>query len=127
MTTLLDASALLAVLNQEAGADEVEVVLEDAAMSTVNIAEVASKLDELKWAPDQVAETLSDLQLEVIPFDTDAALLSGQLRKATKKYGLSLGDRACLASALITKYTVLTADKTWNKLKIRGLKIRCIR
>lgn len=57
----------------------------------------------------------------------DAALAAGQLRPVTRKLGLSLGDRACLATALLTKYRVLTADKTWAKLKIRGMKIQAIR
>ena len=127
MTTLLDASAVLALINEEPGADKVEKVLDDAAISTVNIAEVASKLNDFGWPADEIAPLFDHLQLEILPFEMDAALASGQFRSATKKLGLSLGDRACLATALLTKYRILTADKSWAKLKIRGVSIKCIR
>ncbi len=127
MTTLLDASALLALINEEAGAEKVEKVLDDAAISTVNVAEVASKLNDFGWPADEIAPLCDHLQLEILPFERDVALASGQLRSATRKIGLSLGDRACLATSLLTKYRILTADKSWAKLKIRGVSIICIR
>jgi len=127
MTMLLDASAILAVINEEPGAEKVEEVLDDAAISTVNVAEVASKLDDFGWLADEVASLFDHLQLEILPFDVDVALTSGQLRSATKKLGLSLGDRACLATALLTKYRVLTSNESWTQLKIRGVSIKCIR
>ena len=127
MTTLLDASALLAMINEETGAEKVERVLEDAAISTVNVAEVASKLNDFGWPADEIAPLFDHLQLQIQSFELDAALASGQLRSATKQLGLSLGDRACLATALLTKYRILTADKSWPKLKIRGVSIKCIR
>ena len=127
MTTLLDASAVLALLNEETGADVVEATLDDAAISTVNAAEVAAKLNEVGWTADDIAPLFEQLQLEILPFELEAALASGQLRTPTKKHGLSLGDRACLATALTTKYMVLTADKEWMKFKIRGITIKCLR
>ena len=127
MTTLLDASAVLAVINEESGAENVEKALDDAAISTVNAAEVVSKLDDFGWPTDEIAPLFNHLQLEILPFEMDAALTSGHLRSATRKLGLSLGDRACLATALLTKYRILTADKSWTKLKIRGVSIKCIR
>ncbi len=127
MTTLLDASALLALVNEESGADKVEKVLGEAAVSTINLAEVASKLTDRNWLPDDIAPLFQHLQLEVLPFEIDTALMTGQLRSPTKALGLSLADRVCLATGLLSKYPVLTADKVWMKVKIRGLKIDCIR
>ncbi len=127
MTALLDASALLALINEEPGADQVEKVLADAAISTVNAAEVASKLNEFGWSPDEIAPVFHHLQLDILSFDLDTALACGQLRSVTKKLGLSLGDRACIATGLSTRYRILTADQSWTQLRIRGLSIKCIR
>ncbi|MEO1082064.1 MAG: type II toxin-antitoxin system VapC family toxin [Pseudomonadota bacterium] len=127
MTTLLDASALLASINEERGANTVETALSDAAMSSVNVAEVASKLTEHGWSPTDIGPLFEQLQLSIIPFDLSTALQSGQLRQATRNLGLSLGDRACLATAMAHSMDVLTADKTWGKLKIRGLTIITLR
>ena len=127
MTTLLDASALLASINEERGADTVDTALSDAAMSSVNVAEVASKLSEHGWSPKDIGPLFEQLQLSVIPFDLSTALRSGQLRQATKKLGLSLGDRACISTAMAHNMNVLTADKTWSKLEISGLTIITLR
>jgi len=127
MTTLLDASALLALINEEPGAEKVEKVLEDSAISTVNAAEVATKLAERKWTADQIAPLFGHLQMEILPFDLDMAVTAGTLRSLTQKLGLSLGDRACLATGLAKGTDILTADRAWTKLKIRGLTIKSIR
>ena len=70
---------------------------------------------------------LSDLNFEVIPVDAEIALLSGVVRQKTQKLGLSLGDRLCLATAAVHKQPVLTADKTWKKIRLPGVKINCLR
>ncbi len=127
MTTLLDASALLAVLNEEAGAERVEAVLDDVAISSVNAAEVAGKLFDVGWTKAEVAACFIELQLEVIAFELKAAVVVGELRSVTQQYGLSLADRACLATAIITKMPVFTADKVWGELKLKGAKIQVIR
>ena len=127
MTVLLDASALLALINEEPGADRVEKVLADDAISSVNAAEVASKLNEFGWSADEIAPLFHHLQLDIVSFDLNTALASGQLRSVTKKLGLSLGDRACIATGLATHYRILTADKSWAQLKIRGVSVKCIR
>ncbi|MGI9284197.1 MAG: PIN domain-containing protein [Pseudomonadales bacterium] len=127
MTALLDASALLALINVEPGADQVEKVLADVAISTINAAEVASKLNEFGWSPDEFAPLFHHLRLDILSFDLDTALASGQLRSTTNKLGLSLGDRAYIATGLSTHYRILTADKSWHQLKIRGISIKRIR
>jgi len=127
MTILLDASALLAAINEEPGAIRVAECLDDAAISTVNLAEVATKLCEFGWQSTEVGELVADLQLEVLPFDPLDALRTADLRGSTRTLGLSLGDRACLATAHRTGYRVLTADEVWSRVRLRGVRIEVVR
>lgn len=116
--TVLDASALLALLDSEPGADRVHAAVASALISTVNLAEVYSKL------ADRGSDALLALQAirfavrEVVPFTDAMAELTGRLRPLTRNLGLSLGDRACLALAMMRNADVFTADKAWRKLKL---------
>jgi PIN domain nuclease of toxin-antitoxin system len=115
---VLDASALLALLGEEPGAEMVASHLNHACMSAVNYCEVLTILNE-KGMPDNLAkEMLADL-IEVIPFNEHLATVTANLRKPTKAYDLSLGDRACIALGIHLATTVLTADKAWAKLSIQ--------
>ena len=124
---VLDASALLAILNQEPGAEKLTPELLSAAiMSTVNLAEVHSKLVALGISPDDAWDAaLSPIQ-EVVPFTPEHARLVGDLVRQTRSLGLSLGDRACLALGLALHAPVYAADKSWKKLKV-GVRIHVIR
>ena len=125
---VLDASAVLAVILEEPGADVVvEALRSGAAMSTVNIAEVAARLHQDGWSDSEVALVFDSLGIEVLPFDPMAALLSGRLRPATSRLGLGLGDRACLATGRIEGCPVLTSDRSWQELDIADVDVRCIR
>ena len=125
---ILDASALLAVIFEEDGADLVAAALrEGVAMSAVNAAEVTSCLFQRGWAGDEVALAFSQLGVDVLPFDAGAAIASGSFRPATRQFGLGLGDRACLATALHQNCPALTADREWLKLDHPRVEIRCIR
>lgn len=123
---VLDASALLALLNSEPGSRIVEESLSSAAVSAFNLSEVVSKLSERGMPEAEVRTALEGLGLDVRPFDTAMAYSAGTLRPATRGLGLSLGDRACLALGLSLSAAVLTTDRSWKKLKI-GVKIRAIR
>lgn len=123
---VLDASALLAMLNSEPGSGAVQESLPGAAISAVNLSEVICKLSERGMPEPAIRAALEGLGLEVHPFDADTAYATARLRTTTKPYGLSPGDRACLALGLALKAQVLTADRTWKKLKL-GAKIRSIR
>ncbi|MDD9984288.1 MAG: type II toxin-antitoxin system VapC family toxin [Gammaproteobacteria bacterium] len=126
--TVLDASAVLAVILEEPGADVVvEALRSGAAMSTVNVAEVAARLHQDGWSDSEVALVFDSLGIEVLPFDPAAALLSGRLRPATSRLGLGLGDRACLATGRIEGCPVLTSDRSWQELDIAEVDVRCIR
>jgi ribonuclease VapC len=124
---VLDASALLALLNQEPGAEKLTVgLLSDAATSTVNLAEVHSKLVARGLRPDDAWEATMTPVREAVPFTTEHARLAGDLVAKTRRLGLSLGDRACLALGLALKLPVYTADKSWKKLKV-GVRVHVIR
>ena len=125
---VLDASAVLAVVMEERGADVVaEALRSGAVMSTVNVAEVAARLHQDGWSDAEVAIVFESLGIEVLPFGARSALLSGRLRTATRRFGLGLGDRACLATGCVERCPVLTADRSWQALGISDLDVRCIR
>lgn len=107
---VLDASALLCLLNDEPGADRVVEVLTRSVMDTTNLAEVVSKLRERGLSLEEVQEALGGLHLDVRPLSPSQAMTIGDLRPATKPLGLSLGDRACLALALDLSAELFTID-----------------
>ena len=123
---VLDASALLTVFNNETGADRVLDMISTAVISAVNLAEVATKLQERGMPDDRVRANIEALELRVEPFDEQLAVETGLLRAATRGAGLSLGDRACLALARARGATALTTDRAWAKLDI-GIPIELAR
>ena len=116
MSIVLDASAALALILKEPGSEIVEAALGDAIISSVNMAEVYAKCADRGLDPAVVKAMFSGLGVTVSPFTDMHALASGRLRGSTRAHGLSLGDRACLALAVVEKAEVLTADKVWLKL-----------
>jgi ribonuclease VapC len=127
MNNVLDASALLAVLNQEPGADTLtHDILDTAVSSTVNLAEVQSKLVSGGLPPDLAWRATRSSVQDAVPFTADHAKTAGSLISQTRTLGLSLGDRACLALALSLDAPVYTADRTWKNLKL-GIRIHVIR
>lgn len=115
---ILDASAVLALLGNEPGAELVQRMLPDSVILSVNLAEVVTRLALIGMPDHEIAEALNLLGLEVLPFDSELAFSSGFMAPETKPQGLSLGDRACLALGLQTGLTVLTADRKWGKLDL---------
>jgi PIN domain nuclease of toxin-antitoxin system len=119
---VLDASALLAVMLEERGAEKVRELLPGAIVGAVNLAEVVAKLQE-RGAPDEnIDRNIARLNLPVIPFDAAQAMAAGKLRARTRSHGLSLGDRACLALALERGLPAVTTDRGWAALDI-GAKV----
>ena len=123
---VLDASALLALLNGEPGADVVAAHLLDGAIGAVNLSEVVARLVEAGMPEEAVRSTVGGLGLSVHEFDAEQAHRAGLLRLETRSLGLSLGDRACLALGARLEVPVLTADRSWSGLKV-GVKVRVIR
>jgi len=122
---ILDSSALIALIKKEKGAEVVAANIKGAVMSSVNYAEVISVLVR-KLSPEIAVSMLSKLITEVVAFDENMAVQSGILYQQTKKHGLSLGDRACIAMALAKGMRILTADKIWAELDL-DVEIKYIR
>jgi ribonuclease VapC len=116
---VLDASAVLAFLQDENGSEKVDSVLSEgrAIISAVNYAEVVGKLLEAGLPESSVKIVMENLELQIEPLDDQQAWQAGMLRVSIREFGLSLGDRACLALAHIKNLSIITADKQWDKLK----------
>lgn len=118
MPFIFDASAVIILLNQEPGHDFVKKYISQSMMSAVNLAEVITVLVSIGVPHTSATNIASELISEIIPFDTEQAAANAALRESTKPFGLSLGDRACLALAQIKQLPVITADKIWEKLTL---------
>ena len=124
---VLDASAILAIIFHERGAEKLtDEILDYAVASTVNLAEVQSKLVKKGYIPDEAWEDALELVTEVEPFTGEQARIAGDLITKTQKYGLSLGDRSCLALAIVLKAPIYTTEQLWRNLKV-GVPIHVIR
>lgn len=113
---VLDSSAVLALLLGETGADRVKSVLPGAFLSTVNFAEIITKLCERGMPQDQARLAIEAIGVEVVDFGVDQACITGDLRNRTRSAGLSLGDRACLALAQQKNRPAITADTAWGQM-----------
>jgi ribonuclease VapC len=124
---VLDASAVLAVIHRERGFEKLtpELLLR-AVISTVNLAEVQSKLVLSGWRPQDAWEDATSLVGEIATFTADHARVAGDLIAETRSFGLSLADRACLSLGLDLKAPIYTADRSWKNLKL-GSQIQLIR
>jgi ribonuclease VapC len=129
ITVVLDASALLALFNDEPGAERVMQALEHPCLlSAANHTEVLTKLLDKGLSPEDAATVMTSVELRIVAFDAAQSADAAWLRTATRKMGLSLGDRACLALARAQGAAVLTADKPWLEIaQAVGLTVLCIR
>ena len=126
MPVVFDSSALLAIAFDESGAEVARTALKEGILSAVNASEVVSRFVDLGVSEKQAREWLMKFGLPIRPFDEELAVAAGILRLDTKKIGLSLGDRACLALALREGCSVITADRNWNRLDL-GVEIEMVR
>ena len=123
---VLDTSAFLAVFKSEPGADRVMAVMHDCVMSSVNAAEVHTKLAEWGMPPELRDQAFALVPATIVDFDMELARSAGGMRSQTKTLGLSLGDRACLALARRKGLPAITADQTWAKVDV-GAAVTLIR
>jgi ribonuclease VapC len=124
---VLDASAILALIQQERGAERLTVeIMKDALVSTVNLAEVQSKLVKNGYDSEDAWGDALSLVTGAEPYTSEQAKIAGDLITKTEKYGLSLGDRSCLALAIALKAPVYTTEQAWRNLKV-GVPIHVIR
>jgi PIN domain nuclease of toxin-antitoxin system len=115
------------VLNGEPGAEKLTPqLLSTAVISTVNLAEVHSKLVDRGLSPESAWAVALSPAAEAIPFTANDAKTAGSMIGQTRAFGLSLGDRACLALGVALQAPVYTADRSWKSLKL-GIRIHTIR
>lgn len=122
---VLDASAILAFLRGEPGAGVVAGCRGDSLVSAVNVAE-AGRLTDFGMRGADVRRSIDLMALEIAPFDAEQAHAAAGIRAATRRRGLSLGDRACLQLAARRGLPALTADRAWVKLGV-DIDVRLIR
>lgn len=115
---VLDTSAVLAIFNQEPGAETIVGIVRQSAISTVNLAEIATKLNQWAVPPEQIMRWVDGLEVEIVAFTEDQAIAVGSLRNLTHERGLSLGDRACLALAQRLSIPAYTSDRKWSEIGI---------
>jgi ribonuclease VapC len=123
---VLDASAVLALLKRELGAERVRAVLDRAIIGAVNAAEVQGKLIDMGFSRREAEATIRFLGCSIQAFNDVEAIEAGSLIALTRSVGLSLGDRACLALAIVRKATVYTTDRAWKDLAL-DIQIEVIR
>jgi ribonuclease VapC len=132
VSSVLDASALLAYLRDEPGAKLVaDAIAAGATISTVNLAEVLSRVaarggDPARLLREATERGLLDGAISVEPFTADDALEVARLRPSTSERGLSLGDRACVALASRLDLPAVTADSAWSRIDL-PIEVRQIR
>jgi PIN domain nuclease of toxin-antitoxin system len=115
--TLLDTSAIIALLRKEPGYEILEDLIANSSISSVNLSELVAVLARSGITETEIDEIITDLVPEIIPFSENLAIQAGKLTNQTKGLGLSLGDRACIATGIHHNMTIYTTDKIWQELK----------
>lgn len=124
---VLDASAIVAILDREPGYEKLTLeILSRAVASAVNVAEVQTVLVNRGMAPDDAWRNACSPVRDVVDFTAEQARIAGTLVNQTRPFGLSLGDRACLALGISLGTPIFTADRAWKKLKA-GVEVRLLR
>ncbi len=118
MRFVLDSSVVLSIVKSESGNASASDYVVGAAMSSVSLAEIVTKCVEWALDPDEVVAFVRASHINVHDFGGDDAILAGRLAKAAKKGVLSLGDRACLATAIRLGAIAVTADRAWATLDL---------
>ena len=116
---VFDASALIALFAKEKGYEIVRSHLKNGIISTVNAAEVYRYCVEVQRLSETDCRSLIKISgVKIMDFTNDQALITAKIIKETRQYGLSLGDRSCIALALVQKAPILTCDRIWQKVYI---------
>ena len=128
MSFVLDASAILATLLDEPGGDDVYEVMSDSHISVINLSEVYATLLDGGMSFELAQQIISPLPVRVRTFREHHAWQTAKLRPLTRKFGLSLGDRACITTAIFADLPILTSDRRMAEAKdVLGIDIRMIR
>lgn len=110
---VIDASALLAFILDEHGADIVAEALLDAEIVTTNLGECARRLFTIGWTRAEIEAVIATLDARIVPLDLGLALDAAELEQFTRKRGISSADRVCIAHARRNRAVALTADRAW--------------
>jgi PIN domain nuclease of toxin-antitoxin system len=124
---VFDVSALLALIQEEKGAEIIRPLLKCSVISSVNVAESLTVLQRLGIAPEEAMISISDMIRDIIPFDLEQAGRVAELHFQGQHRTLSLGDRACIALGIKLQLPIYTADKIWAQLQLNNADIRLIR
>lgn len=117
-SVVLDSSAILAVIQNEPGQEKVLPVLHGALISTVNLAEVATRIAR-GGAPQAVIEAaIHKLPVQPCDFSYEHVVFAGFMEQQTRAKGLSLGDRICLTLAIHNNVPVMTTDRAWSEIEL---------
>lgn len=114
---ILDSSALLALIQDEPGAEIIKPLLKFSVMSTVNVTETLSVLHRTNITSQEGSVLIADIITTIVPFDLEQAKSCAELHPLVKAKGLSLADRACIALGIKLQIPIYTADKVWSELK----------
>lgn len=118
MSVVHDASSLLAIAFREPGGDVAIRALRGSLVSSVNWSEVVQKVRAQDRDTSQLAQLFTGLGVTLVPFALETAERAAALYGETQAFGLSLGDRACLALGLETGRMVYTADQRWTVIPL---------
>ncbi len=124
---VLDASALLALIQEEPGTEIIKPLLSHAVMSAVNVAETLTALQRIGILTEEASTLIAEIITNIIPFDFEQAKLVAELQNHVKHKGLSLGDRSCIALGLQLQAPIYTADRVWAELQLKNAVIKLIR
>jgi ribonuclease VapC len=125
-SVILDASAILALLLGEKGSEIVQTHLVGASVSALNYSEILTRLSRLCGSLDEAKRRVDRHDFAIVAFDAEQATLAASLVPATRQFGISLADRACLSLGLSRGLPVLTGNRMWGQLEI-GVRILQIR
>jgi ribonuclease VapC len=123
---VLDASAMLAFLQRETGGDKIKPMLPDAMMSAVNFCETVQRLRRGGMPVESVTMLLESLVPEPVAFDKETAYIAASIHEKTRGQGISFGDCACLALALMRGTPAVTAERKWDRCDV-GVEVIRIR
>ena len=124
---ILDASALLALIQEETGAEIIKPLLKFSVMSAVNVTETLSVLQRTNISSEEGLALIMDIVTTIVPFDLEQAEQVAKLHLLVQPQGLSLADRACIALGIKLQIPIYTADKIWSTLQIDNANIKLIR